>query len=80
MLTQFGSFAASPGQFKNPRSIAISAEGRVLVADTGHNRIQKFIPKTLLSIPLAHAFGQDYQAQFKYLDDSLFQLQSATPK
>lgn len=34
----------------------------------------------LLSIPLAHAFGQDYQAQFKYLGDSLFQLQSATLK
>ncbi|MFI3137120.1 MAG: hypothetical protein QX197_10130 [Methylococcaceae bacterium] len=34
----------------------------------------------LLSIPLARAFGQDYQAQFKYLGDSLFQLQSANPK
>lgn len=34
----------------------------------------------LLSIPLARAFGQDYQAQFKYLGDSLFQLQSATLK
>ena len=34
----------------------------------------------LLSIPLARAFGQDYQAQFKYLGDSLFQLKTATPK
>ncbi|MFI3186256.1 MAG: hypothetical protein QX198_09785, partial [Methylococcaceae bacterium] len=34
----------------------------------------------LLSIPLARAFGQDYQAQFKYLGDSLFELTTATPK
>lgn len=34
----------------------------------------------LLSIPLARAFGQDYQAQFQYLGDSLFQLQSAKTK
>ncbi|MFI3186258.1 MAG: hypothetical protein QX198_09795 [Methylococcaceae bacterium] len=34
----------------------------------------------LLSIPLARAFGQDYQAQFKYLGDSLFELQTATLK
>lgn len=33
----------------------------------------------LLSIPLARAFGQDYQAQFKYLGDSLFELTTATP-
>ncbi|MFI3137895.1 MAG: hypothetical protein QX197_14055 [Methylococcaceae bacterium] len=33
----------------------------------------------LVSIPLARAFGQDYQAQFKYLGDSLFELTTATP-
>lgn len=34
----------------------------------------------LLTFPLARAFGQDYQGQFKYLGDGLLQLQTATNK
>ncbi|MEQ1637181.1 MAG: hypothetical protein ABL903_10845 [Methylococcales bacterium] len=34
----------------------------------------------LLTIPLARAFGQDYQGSFKLVDNYLFQLLSATPR
>ncbi len=53
----------------------------LLPALNAYNPAANFDAATnLLSIPLAWAFGQDYQAQFKYLGDSVFQLQSATPK
>jgi predicted membrane-bound mannosyltransferase/DNA-binding beta-propeller fold protein YncE len=36
----FGSMGTSPGQFQNPRDIAIAPDGTLYVADTMNNRIQ----------------------------------------
>jgi DNA-binding beta-propeller fold protein YncE len=32
----------APGQFRNPRGVAIAPDGRIVVADTGNHRIQVF--------------------------------------
>ena len=36
----FGSFGSDSGQFKFPHGIAVTKEGRVMIADTGNGRIQ----------------------------------------
>jgi uncharacterized protein (TIGR03663 family) len=39
-----GSRGAAPGQFNDPRGVAMAPDGNVLVADTDNNRIQKLAP------------------------------------
>ena len=39
-----GSTGEGPGQFRNPRGIAVGPEGRIYVVDSGNNRIQVFGP------------------------------------
>ena len=47
----FGSVGTEPGQFFNPRDLAIAADGSIFVADTGNHRIQHLAPDgTLLNI------------------------------
>ena len=39
-VRQFGSKGSGQGQFKEPKGIAISPAGNVLVIDTGNERVQ----------------------------------------
>ena len=41
----FGSNGAQPGEFDNPIGIAIDAYGKVYIADSRNNRIQKLTPE-----------------------------------
>ena len=41
-IRSFGSYGASYGNFKYPRSVALDGEGNILVVDTKNSRIQKF--------------------------------------
>jgi DNA-binding beta-propeller fold protein YncE len=41
-LLRWGSAGSGDGQFSTPRGIALDGSGHVYVADSGHNRIQKF--------------------------------------
>ena len=41
-LTQVGSFGTGDGQFNQPTSVAVDAQGNMFVLDTGNHRIQKF--------------------------------------
>jgi hypothetical protein len=41
-LRQFGAAGSGPGQFSNPRGIALDGLGNVYVADVGNGRVQKF--------------------------------------
>ncbi len=34
----------SVGQFKTPTAVAVSSDGTLYIADTGNNRVQKFVP------------------------------------
>src|SRR3954452_24226651 len=43
-LGAWGSAGTAPGQFNVANGIAVDAAGRVYVADTGNNRIQKLSP------------------------------------
>jgi sugar lactone lactonase YvrE len=41
-LREFGRFGSAPGELDTPHSIALDAQGRLLVADRGNGRIQRF--------------------------------------
>lgn len=43
-LGSFGSYGSEPGAFINAQSIAALSDGRIVVADTGNNRLQVFSP------------------------------------
>ena len=45
VLTRFGRFGNYDGQFRRAHDIAVGPDGSVYVADTGGQRIQKFIQK-----------------------------------
>ncbi|MBC7223749.1 MAG: glycosyltransferase family 39 protein, partial [Anaerolineae bacterium] len=51
----WGTQGAEPGQFQDPRGVAVDAAGNVYVADTGNRRIQKFTADGAL----LQVFGQD---------------------
>lgn len=51
----WGSQGAGPGQFQDPRGVAVDAAGHVYVADTGNRRVQKFTAEGVLLL----AFGQE---------------------
>lgn len=44
LLASWGAAGSQPGQFLYPRDIAVSANGRVYVADTNNRRLQVFRP------------------------------------
>ena len=41
-LRSFGTRGSGPGQFRDPRGVAVDDEGNILVADGNNHRIQKF--------------------------------------
>ncbi|MBC7248934.1 MAG: TIGR03663 family protein [Anaerolineae bacterium] len=41
-IAVWGTEGSEPGQFRDPRGIAVAPDGTVYVADAGNNRIQKF--------------------------------------
>ena len=41
-LRSFGTHGSGEGQLKDPRGVAVDAEGNILVADSSNHRIQKF--------------------------------------
>ncbi|TEU16266.1 MAG: phospholipid carrier-dependent glycosyltransferase, partial [Anaerolineales bacterium] len=41
-ILQWGGYGSQKGQFIEPRAVAVDAEGRVYVADTGNHRVQVF--------------------------------------
>ncbi|MGC8838743.1 MAG: flippase activity-associated protein Agl23 [Anaerolineae bacterium] len=41
----FGSLGQGPGQFRDPRNLAVDAEGNLYVLDTGNHRVQVFSPQ-----------------------------------
>jgi DNA-binding beta-propeller fold protein YncE len=41
-ISQWGSHGSQQGRFIEPRAVAVDAEGRVYVADTGNHRVQVF--------------------------------------
>lgn len=43
-LTEWGGFGGAAGQFVSPQSILALPDGRIVVADTGNNRLQVFAP------------------------------------
>ncbi len=43
-LTAFGGYGNQAGQFVLPQAVAALADGRIIVADTGNNRLQVFAP------------------------------------
>lgn len=51
----WGSLGAEPGQFQDPRGVAVDAAGNVYVADTGNRRVQKFTADGAL----LQVFGED---------------------
>jgi photosystem II stability/assembly factor-like uncharacterized protein len=43
-LVAWGSFGGAAGQFVSPQGVAALSDGRIVVADTGNNRLQVFAP------------------------------------
>lgn len=43
-VRRIGEYGNGPGQFAFPRGVAVDAVGRLFVADTGNNRVQRFDP------------------------------------
>jgi RHS repeat-associated protein len=41
-LTQFGSLGSGEGQFNHPTGVAVGAEGRLYLVDTGNDRVQEY--------------------------------------
>ena len=41
-MLKFGTFGSKPGEFDNPRCIALDGEQRVYVVDTKNNRVEVF--------------------------------------
>jgi DNA-binding beta-propeller fold protein YncE/4-amino-4-deoxy-L-arabinose transferase-like glycosyltransferase len=44
-LDSWGQAGDGPGQFREPRDVAVGADGRLYVADTGNRRLQVFSPE-----------------------------------
>src|SRR6185295_9877336 len=42
-LSQFGHWGWEAGQFLEPRAVAVTADDRILVADSGNHRVQVFL-------------------------------------
>jgi DNA-binding beta-propeller fold protein YncE len=42
-LHVFGGPGALPGQLNDPTHIAVDSQGRAYVADSGNNRVQRFV-------------------------------------
>ncbi len=40
LVAEFGSTGTAPGQFDSPGGVAIDSLGRIIVADSGNNRVQ----------------------------------------
>ena len=38
--SSFGSFGSAPGQFSDPRGVAVNSSGKIIVSESGNNRIQ----------------------------------------
>jgi len=45
LLSSIGGPGASPGQFAEPRDVAVLSNGNIVVADTGNKRVQIFDPQ-----------------------------------
>jgi hypothetical protein len=43
-VSTFGSFGTRQGEFRNPKGVITDAEGYIMVADFGNNRLQLFEP------------------------------------
>jgi hypothetical protein len=57
-LHKFGSKGKGPGQMTTPKGIAVLADGRILVADAGNNRVLAFTPAGEQAAELGEAVGQ----------------------
>jgi DNA-binding beta-propeller fold protein YncE len=38
--SKFGSFGSAPGQFDDPRGVAVNSGGEIIIAESGNNRVQ----------------------------------------
>ena len=45
VLGRWGQKGTAPGQFDSPHMLCVDSRGAVYVADTGDNRVQKFVPR-----------------------------------
>jgi len=53
MLRAFGSVGSRQGELLYPREVAVDDSGRVVVMDTGNNRVQIFLPRDGSMLPTA---------------------------
>lgn len=78
----YGGEGEGPGEFRHPTGIAASADGTVIVADTGNNRLHvlhyeddalhhvRFIEGSFASLPLRRPIGVALESGSIYLCDS----------